>query len=76
MCRTNPVVPNVYSELSKNLIYDIHALRQVRKFLTVPKLLGYSFIDSQFNNVPLIWMFCRKICYSKIEESHHIKPLK
>ena len=35
------------------------------------KLLGNSFIESQFNYTPLIWMFCRKSCYSKIEKIDH-----
>ena len=28
-------------------------------------------MDSQFNYAPLIWMFCRKTLYSKIEKIHH-----
>ena len=32
------------------------------------KLLGNSFIDSQFNSAPLIWMFCQKNLYLKIEK--------
>ena len=35
------------------------------------RLLGNSFIESQFNYGPLIRMFCRKICCSKIEKIHH-----
>ena len=35
------------------------------------KILGNVFIDSQFNYAPLIWMFCRKTFYSKIEKIHH-----
>ena len=52
-------------------------LRRIRKFLTVDKakVLGNAFIDSQFNYVPLLWMFCRKTLYSKIERIHH-KTLK
>ena len=38
-------------------------------------MLGNAFIDSQFNYVPLLWMFCRKTLYSKIEKIHH-KTLK
>ena len=34
-------------------------------------MLGNAFIDSQFNYAPLLWMFCRKTLYSKIEKIHH-----
>ena len=36
---------------------------RIRKFLTVEKakLLGNSFIESQFNYATLILMFCRKL---------------
>ena len=53
--------------------YKLHALQSIRKFLTVEKdkILGNAFIDSQFNYASLIWMFCRKTFYSKIEKIHH-----
>ena len=53
--------------------YKLHALRHIRKFLNVEKAkkLGNAFIDSQFNYAPLVWMFCRKTSYSKIEKMHH-----
>ena len=53
--------------------YKLHALRRIRKFLTIEKakILGNPFIDSQFNYAPLIWMFCRKTLYSKIQKFHH-----
>ena len=38
-------------------------------------MLGNVFIDSSFNNVPLIWMFCRKGLYLKMQKIHH-KTLK
>ena len=43
--------------------YKLHALRRIRMFPTKgkAKILGKAFIDSQFNYVPLLWMFCRKI---------------
>ena len=31
------------------------------------KMLGNAFIDSQFSHVPLIWMFCRKGLYLKMQ---------
>ena len=30
-----------------------------------------AFIDSQFNYTPLIWIFCRKTFYFKVEKIHH-----
>ena len=52
-------------------------MRRIRKSLTIEKakMLGNAFIDSQFNYAPLLWMFCRKTLYSKIEKIHH-KTLK
>ena len=53
--------------------YEIHAVRRIRKFLTIEKtkILGNAFIDSQFNYAPLTWVFCRKTFYSKIDKIHH-----
>ena len=59
--------------LCRKAQYKLHALRRIRKFLTIQKakMLGIAFIDSQFNYAPLLWMFCRKTLYSKIEKIHH-----
>ena len=35
------------------------------------KLLGNAFIHSQFNSIPLIWMFCQKTLFLKVEKIHH-----
>ena len=53
--------------------YKLHALRRIRKFLTIEKakILDNAFIDIQFNYAPLLWMFCRKTLYSKIKKIHH-----
>ena len=53
--------------------YKLHALRCIRKFYTIEKakILCNDFIDSQFNYATLMWMFCRKTFYSKIEKIHH-----
>ena len=50
-----------------------HVLTRIRKYLTLDKaiLLGNTFVNSQFNYAPLIWMFCRKTLYHKIEKIHH-----
>ena len=57
--------------------YKLHAFRRIRKFLTIEmaKILGNAFVDNHFNYALLLWMFCRKIRYLKIEKIHH-KTLK
>ena len=59
--------------LCRKAQYKLYALRRISKFLTIEKakILGNAFIDSQFNYVPLLWMFCRKTLYLKIEKIHH-----
>ena len=56
-----------------NANYKLHALRRMWKNLAVekPKLLGNTFIDSQFSSAPLIWMFSQKTLYLKIEKIHY-----
>ena len=51
----------------------LHALRCIRNFFTVEKakLQVNALIDSQFSYSPLIWMFCRKTFYPKIEKIYH-----
>ena len=64
-------------KLCRNAQYKLHALRRIRKYLSLEKakMLGNAFIDSQFNYAPLIWMFCRKGLHLKIQKIHH-KTLK
>ena len=59
------------NNLVRKAQYKRHALPRIRKFLTVEKakILGNAFIDGQFSYAPLIWMFCRKTFYSKIEKN-------
>ena len=59
--------------LCRSAQYKLHALRRIRKYLTLDKakLLGNAFIDSQFNYAPLIWMFCHKATYLKMQKIHH-----
>ena len=61
--------------LCSTVNYKLHALGRIRKYLTPVKarLLYNAFINSQFNYAPVIWMFCRKKHYLKIEKSN-IKP--
>ena len=63
--------------LCRTTQYKLHALRRIRKYLTLDKakLLGNAFIDSQFNYAPLIWTFCHKATYLKMQKIHH-KSLK
>ena len=53
-----------------NANYKLHAFRRMRTNLAVEKakLLGNAFIDSQFISASLIWMFCQKNLYLKIEK--------
>ena len=64
---------NHIEHLYWNANYKLHALRRIRKNLAAEKakLLGNTFIDSQLNSAPLIWMFCQKTLYLKIEKIHH-----
>ena len=60
-----------------NSQYKLDALRRIRTYLSLEKakMLGNAFIDSQFNYASLIWMFCRKGLYLKIQKINH-KTLK
>ena len=51
--------------LSRTASFKLHALRRVKKNLTTDKakLLYNAFINSQFNYVSIIWMFCHKQDY-------------
>ena len=63
--------------LCRTANYKLHALRRIKKYLSLEKakLLCNAFINSQFNYAPLVWMFCRKKQYLKIQKIHH-KALK
>ena len=63
--------------LCRTAQHKLYALRRIRKYLTLDKakLLGNALIDSQFNYAPLIWMFCHKATYLKMQKIHH-KSLK
>ena len=56
-----------------NANYKLHAPRRMRKYLAVEKikLLGNTLIDNHFNSAPLMWMFCQKTLYLKIEKIHY-----
>ena len=58
------------NNLCRNAGYKLHALRRMRKYLTQDqaKLLYNAFINGQFNYAPIIWIFCRKNQYLKIQK--------
>ena len=57
--------------------YKLHALRRIRKYLTLEKskLLYNAFLNNQFKNISIILIFCRKQDYLEVEEIHY-KALK
>ena len=62
-------------KLCRNAQNKLHALKQKRKFLNLQKAkpFGNASINClyQFNYAPLIWMFCRKRLYLKMQKIHH-----
>ena len=56
------------AKLCQTASYKLHALRRIRKCLTLEKarVMRNALVDSQFNYVPLIWMFCKKTIYFKM----------
>ena len=71
MIDKNLTFKNYVGNLVRKAQYKLHALRCIRKFLTIekPKILGNGFIDSQFNYAPLIWIFVGKNCILKLKKS-------
>ena len=63
--------------LCRRANYKLHALRRIRKYLTLEKskLLYNNFINNQFNYAFIIWMFCHKQDYFEVEKIHY-KALK
>ena len=63
--------------LCRRASYKIHALRRIRKYLTLEKskLLYNVVINNQFNYASIILMFCRKQDYLEVEKIHY-KALK
>ena len=51
----------------------LKGLKWTRKYRTLDKakLWGNVYIDSQFSYAPLIWMFCQKTLYLKMQNVHH-----
>ena len=63
--------------LLRRASFRLHALRRIRKYLIAvnAKLLYKAFINSQVNYASIIWMFCHKQDYLKIEKIQY-KVLK
>ena len=63
--------------LCRNANYKLHTLRRTRKYLTPDKVkvLYNAFINSQFSYASIVWMFCRKMNYIKVEKIQY-KALK
>ena len=63
--------------LLRRASFKLHSLRRIRKYLTAVKarLLYNASINSQFNYASIIWMFCHKQGYLKIEKNRY-KALK
>ena len=61
------------NKLYRKASYKFHALQRIRRYLSVDKakLLANTFIDSQSNYVPLIWMFAGKTLINTICKIHH-----
>ena len=60
------------TKLSQTASYKLHALiRQIRKYLTLEKVLGNALVDSQFYYAPLISMFWKKTTYFKVQKIHY-----
>ena len=59
--------------LCRRARFKLHALRRIRKYLTTDKakLLYNAFINSQFSYSSIIWMFCHKQDYLKIEKNQY-----
>ena len=70
-------IDNHINILLRRASFKLHALRRIRKYLTAvkAKLLYNAFINSQFNYASIIWMFCHKQDYLKIEKIQY-KALK
>ena len=66
------------NNLCRNASYNLYTLRRIRKYLTQDqaKLLYNAFINSRFNYVPIIWMFCSKNQYSTVQEIHLMNYFK
>ena len=61
------------NKLCRRANYKLHALRRIRKYLTLEKskLLYNNFINNHFNYASIIWMFCHKQDYFKVEKIHY-----
>ena len=61
------------AKLCQTASYKLHALRRIRKNLTLERarVLVNILLVSQFNYAYLIWMFCKTIIYFQMQKIHH-----
>ena len=72
--------PNFQVATAKNFFSSVYVIITTcfNKWFLLHVITGRhlkDFFDSQFNYAPLIWMFCRKGLYLKMQKIHH-KTLK
>ena len=60
------------SKLRKKCNQKLHALARISKYLSEdkPKIIMKTFITSQFNYYPLVWMFHNRTMNNKINRLH------
>ena len=56
-----------------NSVIQTSCTQANKKILDIKKarVLGNAFVDSQFNYVDLIWIFCKKAICFKMHKIHH-----
>ena len=69
---TNLTVNNHIQNICKQAGNKLNALARIAKFLdkSKRKLLMNSFVISQFNYCPIIWMYCQGQCNNSINRIH------
>ena len=60
-------------DLCTRASFKLHTFRRIRKYLGITKarILANTFIESQFNYAPLMWMFASKMTINKICKLHY-----
>ena len=69
---TNPNFNDHVTSLCKKANQKLHAMARISKYLNEDKLkiLMKTFIQSQFNYCPLVWMFHNRTLNNKINKLH------
>ena len=68
----NLTMNNHIQNICKQAGNELYALARIAKFLdkNKRKLLMNSFVISQFNYCPIIWMYCQRQCNNSINRIH------